>query len=186
MYSRRVVRARRVNDRGGLKLASREQARSTCWFKRLSRTRPVGEPPPSFTAIAQAEERVRRRIFANLAGEELSDCWPHLESMAAAAPGNLHVRHCRVAVDDEVAVGSVFVLAHFGPENRRGPQRRKTTAHERAKRAPDIGDGVRSPLVGSNAGPRVSSATLNPRWRFRECRKSDSRPRRPIPAGAIR
>src|SRR5262245_66194857 len=55
--------------------------------------------------------------------------------MAAAAARNPDIGHRGMAIDDEVAVRSVFVLTDLGSEHRCVRQGWKPAAHERAKRA---------------------------------------------------
>src|SRR5262249_46857365 len=58
-----------------------------------------------------------------------------LVPVAAPATDDPEVRHPGMTVDDEVAVGTVLVLAHFCTEERGIPQQRKALAHELAHRA---------------------------------------------------
>src|SRR5258705_13975932 len=71
----------------------------------------------NFLQTRQREERIGRCVLANLSRKHLAQHGSHLEPVAAAAAGNPDVRHGRMTVDDEVAVGTLFVLAHLGTDN---------------------------------------------------------------------
>jgi 16S rRNA C1402 N4-methylase RsmH len=55
--------------------------------------------------------------------------------MSGAAAGDPHVRRARVAVDDEVVVGRVFVLTDFSAEERRRNPRSSSAKLRWAERA---------------------------------------------------
>ena len=86
-----------------------------------------------------------------------------LEAVAGAAAGDEDVAGVRVAIDDQVSVGAVLVLANLGGQQRRVREPREALGEE----LPRAGESLRGRrglrLVGSTGAPRVSSATLNPR-----------------------
>jgi len=76
-----------------------------------------------------------------------------------------------MAIHDEVAVGSLLVLADAGLDQRSIFHRRKRNAIYSRTSFSVAWLTTLSPVVGSKAAPRVSSATLKPRRHCRECRR---------------
>ena len=81
----------------------------------------------------EREIGIGRRISHDVARDPFADRRAHLEAVTAAAPGNPYVRQLRMAIDDELPVRAVLVLADFRADCRRGAQRRKAAADEIAQ-----------------------------------------------------
>src|SRR5687767_14694250 len=97
---------------------------------------------------AERKNRIGCTVVADLPGKHLAEGGSHLVPVTAAAARNPDVRHGGMTVDDELAVGTVFVLAHLGPENGCVLQRGEATAHERAERTLDVEGRYPAPVRG--------------------------------------
>jgi hypothetical protein len=78
----------------------------------------------------EGEARLGGRAAAgHLRGDVFAQRRAVLEAVAGAAAHQPYVFHLRVAVNQEIAVGGIFVLAYTGLDDGRFPQRRKAARH---------------------------------------------------------
>src|SRR5258708_35341113 len=125
---------------------SRGSARRNRSKSRSSRARTLaGE-------ACQAELGLGRRLVQHEPRHELTDGGPVLEAVSRAAAHEPGVRGVRVAVDDEVLVRRVLVLAHARFEQRRARQRGEPEAEI-----------VPGRLEGGGRGEAVVAGGLKPR-----------------------
>src|ERR1051325_10019044 len=140
---RNVSRTLAATSRGSSRL-NRSKSRSS-WARTGGSTNPGGAR--------------RRAPVERQRGDQLADRGPVFEAVPAPPAHEPRIRGRRVAIDDEVLVGRVLVLAHAGLDERGALQAREPKRQILARRP----HGVR---CRQEVGPRVSSATLKPRHSF--------------------
>src|SRR5262245_33400907 len=85
-------------------------------------------------------------------GEQLSDSGPHLESVTRAAAGKPHVVCCGMAVENEVPIRALRVLADPGRHHWRPGQRRKAPGQKLTSAVQSLGS--RQALFGRGVDQR--------------------------------
>ena len=135
-------------------------------------TSPLRPFPRRNASPPAAEPRQRkRRLWLGFARDErrdhLADDRPHLESMSRSAADYPHVRRVRMSIDDVVRIRRrLSYWQTSDPTSGARASAGNRRARIRARMFRRCRRDVTLAVVGSNAGPDVSSAILKPRFTF--------------------